>query len=61
MSGTDFICKDCKRTFERPHVVNDYRGEFWGESCWEEMSYCPYCGSESICREWDYEDEDEEL
>lgn len=41
-----FKCNDCGGTFEDPKIVNEYRGEFWGQPSYEEVGYCPYCGSD---------------
>lgn len=43
-----YICEDCGDRFDTPYIVREYRGEFWGAPAYENMAYCPYCGSECI-------------
>ena len=43
-----FKCRDCKCEFEYPHIEHESRGEFWGAPCWEDVGYCPSCGSEDF-------------
>ena len=43
-----FKCFDCEKLFKEPQVVSECVGEFWGTPAYEDFTYCPYCGSESI-------------
>lgn len=54
-----WICHDCGEIFDEPQVVNESRGEFWGSPCWEEMHYCPCCGSDDYDEYYEDEDDDE--
>lgn len=45
-----FICHDCGKHFDYPHMVAESRGEFWGMPCSETVGYCPLCGG------WDFEE-----
>jgi hypothetical protein len=42
-----YICFDCGRTFGEDEVGSraESRGEFWGESSYEGVDECPFCGS----------------
>jgi len=44
-------CKDCYATFKLQHNLNITRYE---------IGFCPFCGSEDIEMEEDYEDEENE-
>lgn len=52
-----FVCNDCGAVFDDPEIVEEDRGEFWGMPAYEEMCYCPHCGSEDF---EECEDEEEE-
>lgn len=41
-------CNDCGAVFDKPLIVHESRGEYWGVPCWEDMAYCPFCESEAI-------------
>ena len=43
-----FKCGDCERLFDKPEIVRESRGEFWGMPAYEDVAICPYCGSEFI-------------
>ena len=43
-----FKCGDCGKTFNEPDLVRESRGEFWGMPAYEDMYYCPHCGSDFI-------------
>lgn len=56
-----FICLECGETFDEDEIYTwrEDRGEFWGVSCSEEMSGCPYCSGNyeearmcDCCGEW---------
>lgn len=55
-----YTCYDCGNRFDYPHIVIESRGEFWGMPAFEEMGYCPYCGSECWDETANMIDEDEE-
>lgn len=40
-----YKCCECGETFETPATIKEERGEFWGMTCYEEISICPYCKS----------------
>jgi len=44
-------CEDCGERFSSPKMVSESRGEFWGSPAYEEVPYCPYCGSDDFCDE----------
>ncbi len=52
-------CDWCGGIFEYPHVVSEYRGEFWGMPAYEDIAYCPYCGSSEIDEVQNDDEEDE--
>ena len=52
-----YICNDCGHQFDRPKVIQESRGEFWGMPCYENMYYCPCCGSDNFS---DFEGDDDE-
>lgn len=43
-----FKCRDCGEYFDEYDEEREYRGEFWGMPAYENMCYCPYCGSEDF-------------
>ena len=43
-----FKCGDCEMLFDEPETVRESRGEFYGMPAYEDISICPYCGSEFI-------------
>ena len=53
--SVNFICNDCGCGFDSPVVEYEDRGEFWGTPCYEEMQYCPVCGSEDF--DWTEQEE----
>ncbi|MBR5089550.1 MAG: hypothetical protein IK093_08980 [Ruminiclostridium sp.] len=60
-----YRCERCGREFDEPGTYKDYRGEYWGVPCWEDMPCCPYCESgdfdniESEEYAWPEEEEEE--
>lgn len=46
--GYRFACRNCGEGFDDPDVVEEDRGEFWGMPAYEEMWYCPCCGSDDF-------------
>lgn len=44
----EFMCYECQQEFNEPKYVWENRGEFWGAPAFEQMAYCPYCGSEAF-------------
>ena len=64
------ICKDCGQTFDEEDVVVEKEcvGEYWGVDAYQELYYCPHCGSDQfdeahkcrICGEWFYQEGYEE-
>lgn len=58
-----YVCYDCGEEFDYPRIVSESRGEFWGMPAFEEMGYCPYCGSECwdevISKTVDVEEDDQ--
>lgn len=60
-----FRCYNCKELFDYPKRVPESRGEFWGMPAYEDMYYCPRCGSddwdeEEVIRKREIEEEEEE-
>lgn len=43
-----FKCYECEKLFENPKRVSESRGEFWGMPAYEDVYYCPNCGSEAF-------------
>ena len=39
-----YICDCCGRHFTQPALYEEYQGECFGFSTYEEMLGCPYCG-----------------
>lgn len=39
-----YICDCCGRRFAQPAIHEEYQGECFGFSTYEEMLGCPYCG-----------------
>jgi hypothetical protein len=56
MFGELYECSECFRVFDTPGKAHEPR-EYWGQSCSETVSCCPYCGSYSF---EDYTEEEEE-
>lgn len=59
-----YKCCDCGEIFTEPDFWEEGRGEFWGVSCSETVSGCPYCRGDyeevhecEICGEYLFEDE----
>lgn len=50
-------CEECDLIFNDDEIAewNENRGEFWGQTCYEKMSGCPYCFSGAI-RPYDEEE-----
>lgn len=46
-----YICDCCGRRFAQPAIHEEYQGECFGFSAYEETLGCPYCGG-------GYEDDD---
>ena len=44
----EYKCRDCGCLFDEPNVVHESRGEYWGVPSYEDMWYCPHCGSEDF-------------
>lgn len=44
----NYYCEDCNNWFDELKIEHEYRGEFWGTPSYEDMYYCPICGSEKI-------------
>lgn len=59
MAGFRFRC-ECGAEFDRPKMVSEYRGEFWGTPAYEDMWYCPVCGSDCFDEVKDSDDEETE-
>ena len=38
-----FKCNCCGETFEKPIVIRESRGEYWGLPCYEELTVSPCC------------------
>ena len=38
-----YKCCECGAVFEEPATWKEYRGEYWGDPAYEEMSGCPEC------------------
>lgn len=54
-------CMSCGEEFEYPATVRDYRGEYWGAPCWENIGVCPHCGGDDIDYDYyEFDDEEEE-
>lgn len=54
-----YKCNDCDAIFENPKCVSEYRGEYWGAPAYEDMYYCPECGSDDYEEYREEEDEEE--
>ena len=54
-----FICADCNNIFGEDEIetVQEDRGEFWGQRCYETLEVCPFCHS---CDIEEYVEKDEE-
>lgn len=52
-----YKCCDCGQIFDEEDAgtINESRGEFWGEPCYESMMCCPSCNSMDIdeCDKYD--------
>lgn len=55
-------CSNCGCEFSHPHIIKEYRGEYWGAPAYEDIGLCPDCGSEEWdeFNEWDEEEEEDE-
>lgn len=53
-----FRCNECGAIFDKPKIVEEYRGECRGRDSYEQMAYCPECGDSDF--EEYYEDDEEE-
>ena len=53
-------CGLCGELFDEDELEHDYEyvGECWGQPAYEEISRCPYCGSDDIFDVEYREDED---
>lgn len=56
-----YCCLECGHIFSDDEVSTwrENRGEYWGESCYESVSGCPYCKGDYVrihkcdaCGEW---------
>lgn len=41
-----YRCESCGRKFNEPGSYKDYRDEYWGVPCWQDIPCCPYCKSD---------------
>lgn len=39
-----YKCLNCRVIFEDVECVEESRGEYWGETCYEPIYVCPQCG-----------------
>ena len=60
LRGFQFVCHSCGNGFDEPEKVQEDRGEFWGMPAYEEMWYCPCCGSEDFDEIQDSDFEEDE-
>ena len=52
-----YYCEECKRWFDTPSSYQECVGEFWGAPAYEYFDMCPYCHSDYILTEEDYNNE----
>ena len=50
-----FICRNCSKLFDEPHVYYETHG--FTDGLYERQSCCPCCGGDYV----DYEETDEEV
>lgn len=45
-----YKCLKCGKTFSEEEIkrVSEYRGEFWGMPCYEDVEYSPCCTEDFV-------------